>query len=72
MGSPWPGWILSGSFVSLRNRREKIKRKQTKTNANFVLCIFNFLSLKTTNKGVRGSGFLVATPAGLAPWLGVL
>lgn len=72
MGSPWPGWILSDSFVSLRNRRGKIKRKQTKTNANFVLGVFNFLSFKMSNKGVRGSGFLVAVPAGLVPWLGVL
>lgn len=63
MGSPWPGWILSDSFVSFRNQREKIQRNQTNTNPNFVLCVFNFLSLKMPDKDVRGSGLLVAAPA---------
>lgn len=69
VSSPWPGWILSDSFVSFRNQREKIQRNQTKTNPNFALCIFNLLSLKTPNEDVRGSGFLVAAPAGPHGWV---
>lgn len=65
-------WVLPGQagfcltpLFPLEIEGEKGKKKQTKPNPNFVLCIFNFLSLRSPNKDMKGSGFLVAAPAGV-------